>query len=350
MLTADILLLVLSSIGVLNGLMLSVYFLAIIKPKELHNYFLGTLLLLLSMRIGKSVILYFLPDTLGIGTYMHVGLSAWFLIGPFLYFFIYYFVTKEPNNRIWKYHLVLNLSLLFLFNLFFPFSEYERIWRFHGINITFIQIFIYLILSGTVLKPTIGLFLKKGSGWKNKESWILCVYWGNILVFLAYFMTGLTSYILGAITFTFMLYLLISLLLMSSNDRNEILFKHIQKYGGRTIPDDNADGIIKQLEQLFKEDEIFIDSELKLKRVAELLNISSAKLSQIVNEKLDKSFSQFVTEFRIEKAKIMLLENDQFTLEGIGYECGFKAKSTFFAAFKKHVGSTPAQFKKGTKK
>lgn len=350
MLNANLLLLILSSIGVLNGLMLSMYFLVVIKPKELQNYFLGTLLLLLSIRIGKSVILYFLPDTTGIGVYLHVGLSAWFLIGPFLYFFIYYFVTKEPNKHLWKFHLALNLILLQLFNILFPFAENEQVWRFEGINITFIQILIYLILAGFVLNRTTGLLPQKGLVWKSKRSWVLCIYWGNALVYLAYFMTGLTSYILGAITFTFMLYLLISLLLMSANDRNEVLFKHIQKYGGRTIADETTDVAIQRLEKLFKQEEVFVNPELKLKGVAELLSISPAKLSQILNEKLDKSFSQFITEYRIEKAKSMLLENDHFTLEAIGYECGFKAKSTFFAAFKLHVGFTPAQFKKEVQK
>jgi len=44
-----------------------------------------------------------------------------------------------------------------------------------------------------------------------------------------------------------------------------------------------------------------------------------------------------------------LLANDntkQYTILSIAYEAGFNSKSTFYSAFKKHVGMTPSGFRK----
>ena len=45
-------------------------------------------------------------------------------------------------------------------------------------------------------------------------------------------------------------------------------------------------------------------------------------------------------------AKKLLEENNQFTLEAIGFEAGFSSKSTFYATFKKVVDMTPSEFQK----
>ena len=61
---------------------------------------------------------------------------------------------------------------------------------------------------------------------------------------------------------------------------------------------------------------------------------------------LEKNFALFINEYRVAEAKQLLQENNQFTLESIGFEAGFSSKSTFYATFKKLVGKTPAAFKK----
>ena len=43
--------------------------------------------------------------------------------------------------------------------------------------------------------------------------------------------------------------------------------------------------------------------------------------------------------------KKLIKTNEQFTLEGIGYECGFNSKTSFYTNFKKETGLTPKEFK-----
>ena len=99
------------------------------------------------------------------------------------------------------------------------------------------------------------------------------------------------------------------------------------------------------MNQLFEEKELFKNPNLKIADLAKELNMSSQRLSQFLNDNMGKSFSGFINEHRINAAKKMLLQDNRYTAETIGYECGFNSKSTFFTTFKKLTGHTPANFK-----
>ena len=51
-----------SALGSFNGLVLGFYFLFFAKPYHISSRFLGALLLMISIRTGKSVIFHFNPD------------------------------------------------------------------------------------------------------------------------------------------------------------------------------------------------------------------------------------------------------------------------------------------------
>ena len=48
-----------------------------------------------------------------------------------------------------------------------------------------------------------------------------------------------------------------------------------------------------------------------------------------------------------DKRMLGILEYDEskFSIEAIGYDCGFSSKSSFFSVFKNITGQTPVQFK-----
>ena len=88
-------------------------------------------------------------------------------------------------------------------------------------------------------------------------------------------------------------------------------------------------------------------TNVKLNDIAKELNMTSHKLSQLLNDNFGKSFAVFINEYRIEEAKKLLKENNQYTLEAIGFEAGFNSKSTFYAIFKKLTNQTPSEYQKG---
>lgn len=62
----------------------------------------------------------------------------------------------------------------------------------------------------------------------------------------------------------------------------------------------------------------------------------------------NKNFFDYINSYRIENAK-RLLKSGKFntlSVEGIGYDCGFNTKATFYATFKKTTGFSPAEFRK----
>lgn len=94
------------------------------------------------------------------------------------------------------------------------------------------------------------------------------------------------------------------------------------------------------------EKELFLNSNFSLEEAAKELKVTKHILSQYVNEILGKSFSSLVKEYRIEKAKQLLQTEKNYTIESLGYDIGFNSKSTFFTAFKKITGLTPAEYQK----
>lgn len=104
----------------------------------------------------------------------------------------------------------------------------------------------------------------------------------------------------------------------------------------------------QQLLDLMKDQRLYEQSDLTLESLAEQLQISSGYLSQIINEKEEKNFFEFVNRYRIESVKERLADPDfeNYTIMGIALECGFQSKSTFNATFKKYTGSTPSAYRK----
>jgi PAS domain S-box-containing protein len=60
----------------------------------------------------------------------------------------------------------------------------------------------------------------------------------------------------------------------------------------------------------------------------------------------NKSFNEYLNEFRIKQALIFLNDNEvnQYTLQHISKLCGFNSKSVFNSAFKLHTGVTPSEY------
>ena len=92
----------------------------------------------------------------------------------------------------------------------------------------------------------------------------------------------------------------------------------------------------------------YLDRNLNLSEIAEKFGISPGYLSQLINSNSNQSFNDYVNKLRIEASKKMLVENqfENYTIESIGLECGFKSKSNFYTAFKKFTGQTPSAYVK----
>ena len=92
---------------------------------------------------------------------------------------------------------------------------------------------------------------------------------------------------------------------------------------------------------------LFKNPNLTLAQLAKEINVRPHLLSQLLNDNLNKSFSQFINEYRIEEAIMLLDRGSHLKMEFIAEKSGFNSNSTFYAAFKKFTGTTPAKYIKG---
>lgn len=322
--------------------MLGLYFMFWARPNHVSHRFLGGLLLMLSIRIGKSVFFYFNGDLAGY--FIQFGLSACAFIGPFLLMYLRSVTRYEQNlYRDVGLHFV-PMFVFIVVAWLYPFTDPIGVWRSTIISIIYYSWALYIVLSAWVVWPVWEQFWTQKDKLHSVEFWVLGVYIGNVLVWAAYFFCGYTSYLLGAVLFSFMLYLLVVLIAFSKG-RRAILFQDIPKYKDNRIADPEAEALLEQLREIMEDEELFRNPNLKLGEVASRLQILPHRLSQLLNDNQGVNFPNFVNTYRITEAKKQLDRGTPYALEALGYEVGFNSKSTFYNAFKKVTGTTPARYK-----
>lgn len=103
---------------------------------------------------------------------------------------------------------------------------------------------------------------------------------------------------------------------------------------------------LKNLLQFMETEKPYLDDKLTLQKLAEQFNLPEKQLSLLINQHTGKHFFDFINEFRINDAKILLKEKSQLTVLEVLYEVGFNSKSSFYTAFKKETNLTPTDYRK----
>ncbi|MEQ9091075.1 MAG: helix-turn-helix domain-containing protein [Balneola sp.] len=343
----DQLIFLFSALGGVNGLFLSIYFAFFIKKRNDTTYLLSALLFVISIRVTKSAFFHFYGGLSS--SFIQLGLTACLLIGPFLYLHVRSITDKKYASWNWIVHVFPIIIAMIIIGYTYPYQEHRHLWHRNSGGVLgwfmYIQWFMYLMSTSYLAKNSFKKLFSKKLTSSNQDIWLVNVVSGIWIVFLAYYSNGYTSYIVGALSFSFIFYISV-LLWVSRKGKIATFFESPEKYASKTIAPLESDSIASKLEQLFEEQELYKNPDLKLSEVANEMNLVSNYLSQFLNDNLNKSFSNFVNEYRVRAAEEMLMNNDILTVEAIGNECGFKSNSTFYAAFKRVKGVTPGEFKK----
>lgn len=103
-----------------------------------------------------------------------------------------------------------------------------------------------------------------------------------------------------------------------------------------------------RIELIIKTKQPYLDEDLTLGKLAELLSTTDKKLSAMLNQYLNTTFYDLINKYRVEavKEKINLDNYKNYNLFGIACECGFKSRTSFNRIFKKETGFSPSDFKK----
>jgi AraC-like DNA-binding protein len=121
------------------------------------------------------------------------------------------------------------------------------------------------------------------------------------------------------------------------------------RYARSTLTDGRAERALRKLVDLFEREQLFLDPELSLDRVAEKSGIAANHVSQLVNQRLGRNFNDWVNGYRIDEAKRRLRDrrHAHLSIVAVGEGAGFRSKSTFNAAFRKATGLTPSEWRRG---
>lgn len=86
------------------------------------------------------------------------------------------------------------------------------------------------------------------------------------------------------------------------------------------------------------------EKELSLKTIAAALHYTPAYLGKVFKTEFSTLFSDYLCNFRIEKAK-QLLREEGYKLTEIAAMTGFQSANYFSSVFKKMVGMSPSQYR-----
>lgn len=118
-----------------------------------------------------------------------------------------------------------------------------------------------------------------------------------------------------------------------------------ERYRYSSLAAEKKEYIRSLLLKYFEKEKPYLNPELSMNMLAEALDVPKHQLTEVLNSDMGKNFFRFVNEYRVEAVKVKLRHNKRnYSVEAIGYECGFNSKSTFYTVFKQITGMTPAEF------
>jgi YesN/AraC family two-component response regulator len=111
---------------------------------------------------------------------------------------------------------------------------------------------------------------------------------------------------------------------------------------------DKKSGIILKLQEIITSQKIYLNKDLTLTELSAILQTNKSYLSEVINTKFGMNFNDYMNQLRIKEACRLMLEPGfaKSSLDQIADKCGFNSKSTFYVAFKKSTGMSPAAFSK----
>lgn len=120
-----------------------------------------------------------------------------------------------------------------------------------------------------------------------------------------------------------------------------------RKYEKSAMSEEVEEAVLARLTRLLDTEKPYLESDLSLPKLAERLTTSPHNLSQLLNDRLGMTFFDWLATYRIAEAQRLL--NDPATtnlkIDEIAERVGYNSPSAFHTAFKRLTNLTPAQYR-----
>ncbi len=325
--------LVLATLGLFQGFFLSMYLFTLKKGNRKLNIYLALILMGLTIRIGKSVLGYYIPLE---AWQKNIGISGSLLVGPFLWFYGKILLQESKTLSKSNYLHLLPFTLFALMLALIPSSgDFENFWNY---GLVVFHLAIYLVASWSILIRNNSNYITRRAIWYRNILIGVTFIW---LFYLSNFLNLKLHYIWGPIFYSFLIYAFTYLFL------NRDTFD-LDKYENSSLDKESSIALFKNIEKLFETEKLFLEPTISLNTISERLSKSSREVSQSINENTQQNFREFVNSHRIEKAKKLLVDSEgrNEKIATVAYDSGFGTVTAFNIAFKKITGITPSAYQK----
>lgn len=301
-----------------------------------------------------------------------------FLYGPFFYFYLKVFIERQFRFQIKHlWHLlpvVLLLSLWFIMFIFFPRPRLELTDMIRNgqqpplgvqlVGMTLSLMFLVYLVMGIRIILRFRQYVRSHASFSNDLyfRWLLFLAIVLLLPVLSALFTVLIIQPTAFVPYpTYGISLMLSIILLIALIRPHILdglpdslkVDEVEelapkRYESSSLADEQKSIYLSSLLTHMENQHPYLNQELTLKELAAQLNMNAKYLSQIINEKREQNFMDFINGYRIQRAQHLLTNSayQYFTILAIAQESGFRSKSAFYNAFKKVTGMTPTIYKK----
>ncbi|TKG89227.1 AraC family transcriptional regulator [Puteibacter caeruleilacunae] len=121
-----------------------------------------------------------------------------------------------------------------------------------------------------------------------------------------------------------------------------------KKYAKSSLKSDTSEQLWEKITDVMDNRKLWQNPEIRLNNLAEEVNETVHHVSQVINERKQLNFFDFINQYRINEARELLTteKGKHFKILAIAFEVGFNSKTTFYTAFKKETGLTPSEYRK----
>lgn len=367
------------SFSALHGFFIAVILLVNKKGQIKANLLLAALIISISLILTN----YFF-SLIGVHKtmphFMNAAFPLWFIIGPIFY---YYFSSLITKRKIFKWvdllHFIPLLICLWVLSPFYASTAEEKLALLNGTGVRtvpayqfqailylyFVQTVAYIVFTSIMLRK-----YEKNFKQQSADTNVVSVDWLRtlILILIAFltidFLVGISMRILkvhnlnytysSVILITSFIYFIAYNLILhprrvfSSASIATTEINKDSKYQSSVLDENEIINIGQSLTIIMEKEKPFLNEELRLPDLANIIEVSPHKLSQVLNQSFNQNFYNFINKYRVNEVQNRLADPkyNKNSILGIALDAGFNSNASFYRIFKQHTGQTPSQYLK----
>ncbi|MEP5611265.1 MAG: helix-turn-helix domain-containing protein [Cyclobacteriaceae bacterium] len=317
-----------------TGLGLSLFFgFFLLKDRRLDNNILALLLIILTLRMTKSI--FYSATDLPLFV-KNLGLAANTAIGPLLFLYGKVLLGKRKIETKQYFHFIPALIYVLLCNSI-PNEEGSLLWAitYSAVLIHSFAYVFFSLIQYAKMKDFIDQGLRR---WYLQVTLSLSAIW---LVYTLIFLTIIPTYSFGPLAFSILMFLLVYVGL----NTKKLFQVDVKKYASSKMTDEEGQAVLSQIRRLMEDDKMYLKSDLNLATLAEATQVSERVVSLVINRHTNQNFASFVNKYRIDDAIRKLDSSQNEKILAIALDVGFNNLSSFNQAFKSATGKTPSEFR-----